>query len=299
MKPQPTRRTPVDRGRPARSWEAAAGARCGCRARVGKRRALRSPHDAGGRRLPRHWRAVRSKQAMASTRVRRPARWRGLGGRSRGLRSRQETPMRTPLLETKLYRPGPRPGLVPRPRLIERLDRGAASKLMLVSAPAGFGKTTLLAEWLAGTSASAGERSAAWLSLDPGDNDPVTFWTYVIAALRTVAPGVGASELALLPSPQPPPIQMVLTTLLNDLGGDRQRHRAGARRLPPDRLPRDPGRDGVPARPPASAAAPGDRQPRRPARCRWPGCGRAASWSRSVRPTCGSRRTRLRRTSTG
>ena len=126
--------------------------------------------------------------------------------------------MRTPLLETKLYRPGSRPGLVPRPRLIERLDRGAASKLTLVSAPAGFGKSRLLAEWLAGTSASAGEDSAAWLALDSGDNDPVTFWSYVVAALRTVAPGVGANELELLASPQPPPIQMVLTTLLNDVG---------------------------------------------------------------------------------
>ena len=126
--------------------------------------------------------------------------------------------MRTPLLETKLYRPGSRPGLVPRPRLIARLDRGAASKLTLVSAPAGFGKSRLLAEWLAGTSASATTNSAAWLALDSGDNDPVTFWSYVVAALRTVAPGVGANELDLLASPQPPPIQMVLTTLLNDVG---------------------------------------------------------------------------------
>ena len=126
--------------------------------------------------------------------------------------------MRTPLLETKLYRPGSRPGLVPRPRLIAQLDRGAASKLTLVSAPAGFGKSRLLAEWLAGTSASAGEDSAAWLALDSGDNDPVTFWSYLVAALRTVEPGVGANELEFLASPQPPPIQMVLTTLLNDVG---------------------------------------------------------------------------------
>ena len=82
--------------------------------------------------------------------------------------------MRTPLLETKLFRPGPRPGLVPRPRLIEQLDHGAAAKLTLVSAPAGFGKSRLLAEWLAGSSTSAGEGSAGWLALDPGDNDPVT-----------------------------------------------------------------------------------------------------------------------------
>ena len=127
--------------------------------------------------------------------------------------------MPAPLLETKFYVPRSRRGLVPRPRLSERLDRGAASKLMLVSAPAGFGKTTLLTEWLAaGPAAPAGERLAAWLSLDRGDNDPASFWTYVIAALRTVAPGVGESALALLQAPQPPPIETVLTALLNDLG---------------------------------------------------------------------------------
>ena len=123
------------------------------------------------------------------------------------------------LLETKLYVPRSRRGLVPRPRLSERLDRGTASKLMLVSAPAGFGKTTLLTEWLAaGPAAPADERLAAWLSLDRGDNDPASFWAYVIAALRTVASGIGESALALLHAPQPPPIEMVLTALLNDLG---------------------------------------------------------------------------------
>jgi LuxR family transcriptional regulator, maltose regulon positive regulatory protein len=123
------------------------------------------------------------------------------------------------LLETKLYVPRFRPGLVPRPRLSERLDRGTASKLVLVSAPAGFGKTTLLAEWLAaGPAAPADERLAAWLSLDRADNDPVSFWTYVIAALRTVASGVGEAALALLQAPQPPPIETVLTAALNDLG---------------------------------------------------------------------------------
>ena len=124
-----------------------------------------------------------------------------------------------PLLETKLYVPRSRRGLVPRPRLIERLDRGTASKLTLVSAPAGFGKTTLLTEWLAaGPAGPAGQRLAAWLSLDRGDNDPASFWTYVIAALRTVASGVGESALALLQAPRPPPIETVLTALLNDLG---------------------------------------------------------------------------------
>jgi LuxR family maltose regulon positive regulatory protein len=99
------------------------------------------------------------------------------------------------------------------------MDRGTASKLLLVSAPAGFGKTTLLAEWLAaGPTAPTDDRSAAWLSLDRGDNHPSSFWTYVIAALRTVSPGVGATALELMQAPQPPPIETVLTTLVNDLG---------------------------------------------------------------------------------
>ena len=92
-----------------------------------------------------------------------------------------------------------------RARLTERLNRGAASTLTLVSAPAGFGKTTLLAEWLtAGPARPTDERSAAWLSLDQGDNDPASFWTYVVAALQTAAPGVGADMLSLLQAPQPP-----------------------------------------------------------------------------------------------
>ncbi len=122
------------------------------------------------------------------------------------------------LLETKFYVPRPRHGLVSRLRLSERLDRGTASRLMLVSAPAGFGKTTLLTEWLAaGPAAPADKRLAAWLSLDMGDNDPASFWAYVIAALRTVASGIGESALALLRAPQPPPVEAVLTALLNDL----------------------------------------------------------------------------------
>jgi LuxR family transcriptional regulator, maltose regulon positive regulatory protein len=123
------------------------------------------------------------------------------------------------LLETKFYVPRSRHGLVPRQRLSERLDRGTTSKLMLVSAPAGFGKTTLLTEWLgAGPAAPADERLVAWLSLDRGDNDPASFWTYVIAALRTVASGVGEGALALLQAPPPLPVETVLTVLLNDLG---------------------------------------------------------------------------------
>ena len=127
--------------------------------------------------------------------------------------------MTTPLLETKFYVPGSRRALVPRPRLSQRMDRAVASKLTLVSAPAGFGKTTMLAEWLvAEPPGLTSERSVAWLSLDQGDNALASFWGYVIAALRRVAPEVGATTLSLLQSPEPLPIQTVLTTLINDLG---------------------------------------------------------------------------------
>ena len=120
-----------------------------------------------------------------------------------------------PLLATKLYVPKWRPGFVARPTLITRLGQGIERKLTLVSAPAGFGKTTLLAEWLAATPAN--ERPAAWVSLDRSDNDPALFWAYVIAALQTIQSGIGANALSLLRSPQPPPIESVLTILINEL----------------------------------------------------------------------------------
>ena len=123
--------------------------------------------------------------------------------------------MPIPLLETKLYAPRPRRGLVHRARLSELLDRGAESKLTLVSAPAGFGKTTLLAEWLAAVAADG--RAAAWLSLDEGDNEPATFWAYLIAVLQTMAPGVGASALPLLQAPRPPSREAGLAALLNEM----------------------------------------------------------------------------------
>ena len=121
-----------------------------------------------------------------------------------------------PLLATKLHVPRRPRSVVPRPRLNERLSRGAESALTLVSAPAGFGKTTLLTEWLATVSADG--RSVAWLSLDQRDNDPVLFWKYFVAALRSAAAeGVGAGALSLLQSSQAP-IEAVLAILLNDLG---------------------------------------------------------------------------------
>src|SRR5512138_1086524 len=96
--------------------------------------------------------------------------------------------MPTPILATKLYIPPRRPGLVLRPRLIERLDDGLTKggRLTLISASAGFGKTTLVSEWVANCG-----RSLAWLSLDEGDNDPVRFISYLIAALQTIKEGIG------------------------------------------------------------------------------------------------------------
>jgi LuxR family maltose regulon positive regulatory protein len=89
-----------------------------------------------------------------------------------------------PLLATKLYIPLWRSRWVSRPRLLDRLNQGFKGKLTLVSAPAGFGKTTLLAEWVA----AVPTRSVAWVSLDPSDNDPAVFWTYLISALQTFNP---------------------------------------------------------------------------------------------------------------
>jgi LuxR family maltose regulon positive regulatory protein len=99
--------------------------------------------------------------------------------------------------------------------LVERLDRGIERKLTVVSAPAGFGKSTLLAEWLATTSADG--RPAAWVSLDQSDNDPALFWSYFITALQKVHSGVGESALSLSYSPQAPPIEVLLGTLLNEI----------------------------------------------------------------------------------
>ena len=125
--------------------------------------------------------------------------------------------MPAPILATKLYIPPSRRRVVLRPRLIERLNEGLAAghKLTLVSAPAGFGKTTLISEWLAGCG-----RPAAWLSLDQGDGDPSNFLTYLIAALQTVAPGIGDGALTMLQSPQPPSPEPTLTALLNDVSAN-------------------------------------------------------------------------------
>jgi len=119
---------------------------------------------------------------------------------------------RIPLLATKLYTPPARPGLVVRPRLLRRLDQGLGSRLILVSAPAGFGKTTLVSEWL-----QRADRRFAWLSLDEGDNAPARFLAYLIAALRTVQADVGQVARTMLQSPQSPPMESILTVLVNEI----------------------------------------------------------------------------------
>src|SRR5512140_1723906 len=130
--------------------------------------------------------------------------------------------MPTPVLATKLYIPPPRSKIVLRPRLIEQLNAGLSSgrKLTLISASAGFGKTTLVSEWLAGCG-----RPVAWLSLDEGDNDPTDFLTYLVAPLQTlalsegvgIAANIGAGLFMTLQSPQPPPVASILIALLNEI----------------------------------------------------------------------------------
>jgi len=122
--------------------------------------------------------------------------------------------MSTPILATKLYIPPPRSKVVLRPRLIERLNAGCAHgcRLTLISAPAGFGKTTLVSEWIA----SCG-RPVAWLSLDEGDSDPARFISYLAKALQTIQADIGQGLLAALQSPQPLQFETILTTLLNEI----------------------------------------------------------------------------------
>ncbi len=116
------------------------------------------------------------------------------------------------VLATKLHLPRPRPGFVPRPRLAGRLDEGLAPGLVLVCAPAGYGKTAALADW-----ARRSGRPVAWLSLDTGDNDPVRFWRHVVAAVGPARPGAAERVLPLLGAPPPSSFVGLVTALINEL----------------------------------------------------------------------------------
>ena len=125
--------------------------------------------------------------------------------------------MSTPTLATKLYIPLPRPKVVLRPRLIERLNEGLHRKLTLISAAAGFGKTTLVSEWVADCERLEPKVRVAWLSLDEGDSDPARFLTYLVAALQTIMANIGEGVLGVLQSPQPPSTESILIALLNEI----------------------------------------------------------------------------------
>ena len=120
----------------------------------------------------------------------------------------------TSLLKTKFYVPVTSPGLVTRIGLLERLQDCVNYRLILVSAPAGFGKTTLLSEWIHQTQPA---NSAAWISLDEGDNDPRRFWDYFISSINISFPAMGETALTLLRSGQQISVESILTNLLNDL----------------------------------------------------------------------------------
>jgi LuxR family maltose regulon positive regulatory protein len=125
--------------------------------------------------------------------------------------------MASPLVQTKLHLPGARAGTVPRPRLADRLARGLTARLTLVSAPAGFGKTTVLAQWLAQIGQAPGGPAVAWVSLDEHDDEVGRFWSYVVAALAGVSDRVRADELPLLHG-QSAASEAAMASLLNTLG---------------------------------------------------------------------------------
>lgn len=129
----------------------------------------------------------------------------------RSLLAQRRNPL-NPLLATKLHVPRPRTHLVPRAHLTERLRQGVELPLTLVSAPAGFGKTTLLAQLLVDSN-----MPVAWVSLEPEDNDPTRFLSYVIAALQTLDAHIGTTALVLLHTPQPPSPGAVLAVLTNEI----------------------------------------------------------------------------------
>jgi ATP/maltotriose-dependent transcriptional regulator MalT len=119
---------------------------------------------------------------------------------------------------TKLHLPRLQPGFVPRRRLLDRLEAAPAGQLVLVCAPAGFGKTALLGDW-----AGQRRRAVGWLSLDEGDNDPARFWRHVVAALDRVRPGVAGEVAPLLGPPAPPSFEGLVSALINELAAQSDR----------------------------------------------------------------------------
>src|SRR5215468_3865256 len=145
----------------------------------------------------------------------------GLGGRSQVADPSAAAPAgiavsgQDVLLATKLHVPRPPPGFVPRRRLVEALAEGLAKGRVLMCAPAGSGKTALLADWARG-----GGRPVAWLGLDGGDSDPARFWRYAVAALDRARPGLAGRAGPLLGPPPPGSFQGLVTTLINELAAD-------------------------------------------------------------------------------
>ena len=113
------------------------------------------------------------------------------------------------LVATKLHIPPPPASSMPRRRVTRILQAGLRRRLTLVSAPMGFGKTTVVRDLV-----SAVDQPYAWLSLNAGDNDPVRFWQYVIAALQTIQPGIGQTAQELLDAPRPPSLETVVTAVI-------------------------------------------------------------------------------------
>ncbi len=125
--------------------------------------------------------------------------------------------MSMPLLTTKFHIPPPRVDLVPRPHLLERLNDGLNDKLILISAPAGFGKTTITANWIGGELPDDYGGRVAWFGLDENDNDLARFFAYFIAALQNVEPGIGDELLAVLSDSQNLQVDILLTSLVNEI----------------------------------------------------------------------------------
>ena len=175
----------------------------------------------------------------------------------------------TPILATKLFPPARRAQVVARPRIVERLDStlDAGHRLTLVSAPAGFGKTTLLGDWLAELDQRQRHTRVGWLSLDENDNDLTRFVAHLVAALRSAELDV---DVAVLESLSTASTAAALTPLVNDLARAAEQRAGdavdrGARRLPRDRSIRSPRGGDLPARASSGSSASGHRHPVRSA----------------------------------